>query len=99
VRRLRQALGGHEHNAAHARRDALQRLAFRAAAQCAIDQRAVDASGDQFVRQILHERDERRHNQGHAVQMQRRQLIAHRLDTLNCNWRPVVESVEEARRA
>jgi len=70
-RRLRESLGRHEHNAAVARCNALQRLALGAAFQRAVHQRAVDAGREQLVRLVLHQRDQRRHDERRAFEMQR----------------------------
>ena len=69
--RLREALRRNEYDATFPARDPFQRFALRAPSQH-VSQPAIRTwTQPKFVRLIFHERDERRYDQGHAVQMQR----------------------------
>ncbi|CAM2177626.1 conserved hypothetical protein [Burkholderia latens] len=76
---LREAFRRHEHDARAAVAQRLQCRSLILTPERAIQQHAVDAERLQLVGLILHQRNQRRHDERHAVQMQGRQLVAQRL--------------------
>jgi hypothetical protein len=77
--RLREPFGRDEQHRAASRRDALQRGRLFARRNGAVELIDGDAGIGETLGLVLHQGDERRHDQREPVQMQRGQLVAQRL--------------------